>query len=154
VVDVDILVGGEAGQQHWVARQPALDPTAHRPSQARQQRMWPLQALRVATAALRDEVGPLQAGLHAGVMRLNPLRSPQPFMVVPYVKIGGLLPIAPHALFDNGQGAIPRTRPPRAAVEQTAIVLALSAWCPAAPRARWTPQDRAHILTTPDDGRD
>jgi hypothetical protein len=136
VVDIDTPVGGEAGQQRWVAGQPALDPAAHLLSQARQQRMWPPQALRVPSAAPRDEVGPLQAGLHPGVMRLEPLRLPQPFMAVPYVKIEGLLPIKPHALFSNGQGAMPRSGPPRAAVEQTVMALALRAWCSAARRAR------------------
>jgi len=99
---MDTRVGGEAGQPRGVARQPALDPAAHLPSQARQQRMWPPQALRVLSAAPRDEVGPLQAGLHPGVMQLDPLRLPPPFLAVPDVHIAGLLPITPHALVDQG----------------------------------------------------
>jgi hypothetical protein len=116
-VDMDPLVGAEAGQPHGVAGQPTLDPAAPLPSQARQQPMWPPQALRVSSAAPRDEVGPLQAGLHPGVMRLDPLCLPPLFLAVPYVHIAGLLPITPQALFDHGHGAMPWTGPPRAAVE-------------------------------------
>jgi hypothetical protein len=116
-VDMHPLVGAEAGQPHGVAGQPTLDPAAPLPSQARQQPMWPPQALRVSSAAPRDEVGPLQAGLHPGVMRLDPLCLPPLFLAVPDVHIAGLLPITPHTLFDHGHGAMPWTGPPRAAVE-------------------------------------
>jgi hypothetical protein len=135
-VDVGTLVGGEAGQQRWVAGQPAMDPAAHLPSQARQRPMWPPQALRVPSGAPRDEAGPLQAGLHPGVAQLDPLRLPQPFMAVPHIGIEGLLLVEPYALCVTGQGQVQHTGLVRAAVEQTVIVLALRAWFPAAQRAR------------------
>src|SRR5262245_51897239 len=85
--------------------------------------MWPPQAWRVPSAAPRDEAAPPQAGLHPGVARLDPLRFQQPFMTVPHVEIEGLLSIQPHALFDNGQGSMPRTGPLRATVELTIMAL-------------------------------
>jgi hypothetical protein len=69
-VDIGPLVGGEAGQQRWVAGPPAMAPAAHLPSQARRR---PIQALRLPPAPPRDETSPLHAGLHPGVAPLDPL---------------------------------------------------------------------------------
>jgi hypothetical protein len=146
-VGMGALVGGEAGQQRWVARHPALDPAVHLPLPARQRPMGPPQALRVTAAPPRDEAPPPKTGLHPGAAQLDPQRLPQPFMAVPYVNIEGLLSIAAHARFDHGQGSMPRTGPPHAAVGQTVMALRLRAWCPAARRAPEAPLDRGGMVS-------